>query len=104
CSSLYTSGLFSLSLHVALPICRDPRMRVVSVAYVGFRPDVADPTTGSDARSARWWAVDDLEGPEAPTLAFDHAQIVADGVERARDRKSTRLNSSHVKITYAVFC
>src|SRR6266511_4494931 len=23
---------------------------------------------------------------------------------RARDRKSTRLNSSHVKISYAVFC
>src|SRR5690606_41914353 len=26
------------------------------------------------------------------------------GVERKRDRKSTRLNSSHVKISYAVFC
>src|SRR5690349_23889206 len=24
--------------------------------------------------------------------------------ERARDRKSTRLNSSHVEISYAVFC
>src|SRR5690606_39849480 len=24
--------------------------------------------------------------------------------ERGRDRKSTRLNSSHVKISYAVFC
>src|SRR5690606_39416928 len=26
------------------------------------------------------------------------------GVDVARDRKSTRLNSSHVKISYAVFC
>src|SRR5690606_40117847 len=26
------------------------------------------------------------------------------GLLRARDRKSTRLNSSHVKISYAVFC
>src|SRR5690606_42154712 len=26
------------------------------------------------------------------------------GVLRDRDRKSTRLNSSHVKISYAVFC
>src|SRR5690606_41399619 len=26
------------------------------------------------------------------------------GPVRARDRKSTRLNSSHVKISYAVFC
>src|SRR5690606_39548515 len=27
-----------------------------------------------------------------------------DGGTRRRDRKSTRLNSSHVKISYAVFC
>src|SRR5690606_41913734 len=26
------------------------------------------------------------------------------GLRRGRDRKSTRLNSSHVKISYAVFC
>src|SRR5690606_42060606 len=26
------------------------------------------------------------------------------GLTRLRDRKSTRLNSSHVKISYAVFC
>src|SRR6266498_5643243 len=26
------------------------------------------------------------------------------GVSRRRDRKSTRLNSSHVRISYAVFC
>src|SRR5690606_41854888 len=26
------------------------------------------------------------------------------GAHEARDRKSTRLNSSHVKISYAVFC
>src|SRR6266498_4795059 len=28
----------------------------------------------------------------------------ADGARRPRDRKSTRLNSSHVRISYAVFC
>src|SRR5690554_7617869 len=27
-----------------------------------------------------------------------------DGVVRVQDRKSTRLNSSHVRISYAVFC
>src|SRR5690606_41274187 len=32
----------------------------------------------------------------------DAAEIVSEIVER--DRKSTRLNSSHVKISYAVFC
>src|SRR6266498_5234608 len=30
--------------------------------------------------------------------------IVPDEVASARDRKSTRLNSSHVRISYAVFC
>src|SRR5690606_41186510 len=29
---------------------------------------------------------------------------LAGGRERDRDRKSTRLNSSHVQISYAVFC
>src|SRR5690606_40859228 len=30
--------------------------------------------------------------------------VVSADRDRARDRKSTRLNSSHVKISYAVFC
>src|SRR5690625_6690761 len=33
--------------------------------------------------------------PQAPTIAF---------LGRLEDRKSTRLNSSHVAISYAVFC
>src|SRR5690606_41371696 len=32
------------------------------------------------------------------------AQVAGNDRERLRDRKSTRLNSSHVKISYAVFC
>src|SRR5690606_40479241 len=32
------------------------------------------------------------------------ARYQASGDGSARDRKSTRLNSSHVKISYAVFC
>src|SRR5690606_39738689 len=42
-----------------------------------------------------------VEEPERglPALPADSA-----GREVARDRKSTRLNSSHVKISYAVFC
>src|SRR2546421_8917056 len=30
--------------------------------------------------------------------------VIADALDRAADRKSTRLNSSHDQISYAVFC
>src|SRR5690606_39980549 len=51
------------------------------------------------------WPIAWLE-PNAITLYLAKA---ADGVTAAtwvlyKDRKSTRLNSSHVKISYAVFC
>ena len=64
-------------------------MRVVSVAYVGFTAQHEVAVAGSDAADARFWAVDDLaiEGvgsTDGLPLAFDHARIVADGVERAR--------------------
>jgi len=63
---------------------RDPRMRVISVAYVAFAPDVPPPTAGSDADLARFWPASQLESRDGPELAFDHARIIADGVERAR--------------------
>src|SRR3712207_8545408 len=31
-------------------------------------------------------------------------RVASDGVEALKDRKSTRLNSSHANISYAVFC
>src|SRR3712207_8723375 len=46
-------------------------------------------------------AVDDL-----PTLEqrMDDVRAVMDAAGSERDRKSTRLNSSHANISYAVFC
>src|SRR5690606_40412470 len=38
------------------------------------------------------------------TLAWLYEELARDLPEPIRDRKSTRLNSSHVKISYAVFC
>jgi 8-oxo-dGTP diphosphatase len=69
---------------------RDPRMRVVSVAYLVLAPDLPAPTPGGDAGGAEWKPVSRLlagpDGPPAERLAFDHATILTDGVERARSK------------------
>jgi 8-oxo-dGTP diphosphatase len=60
---------------------RDPRMRVITVAYLGLAPDLPLPIPGGDAAGARWAPVDELADAR---LAFDHGRILADGLERAR--------------------
>lgn len=62
---------------------RDPRMRVVSVGYVAFLPEIPIPEAGTDAADAYLVAVDDaLTDPGG--LAFDHHVILTDAVEHAR--------------------
>ncbi|MDQ1614714.1 MAG: 8-oxo-dGTP diphosphatase [Actinomycetota bacterium] len=62
---------------------RDPRLRVVTVAYLGLGPDLPNPVAGSDAADARWTRASKLTDGQG-RLAFDHARILADGLERAR--------------------
>src|SRR5690606_41622777 len=45
-----------------------------------------------------------LGAPFMETMRNNKALSAALGAITAADRKSTRLNSSHVKISYAVFC
>lgn len=61
---------------------RDPRARVVSVAYLAIAPNLPVPTAGSDARAARWAPIAEVRD----ALAFDHSRILSDAVERARSR------------------
>ncbi|WP_335937218.1 NUDIX hydrolase [Streptomyces sp. PTD5-9] len=56
---------------------RDPRMRVVSVAYAALVPDLPEPRGGGDAANARWW-----DAKTAGPLAFDHDRILADAHDR----------------------
>jgi 8-oxo-dGTP diphosphatase len=56
---------------------RDPRMRVVSVAFAALLPDPPEPHGGGDASQARWVPYD-----AAVDLAFDHDRILADARQR----------------------
>src|SRR5258705_5929144 len=74
-----TTEIYTLSLHDALPIyCFRLNQRV-----------------GSGARR-RWNGAGHCEGSDRRRHAVSRGQD--------QDRKSTRLNSSHLGISYAVFC
>jgi 8-oxo-dGTP diphosphatase len=65
-------NMFMEQLYTFSGVDRDPRERVVSVAYFAL-VKLADykVTAGSDANRAEWFAVD-----QVPSLAFDHDQIL----------------------------
>jgi 8-oxo-dGTP diphosphatase len=62
---------------------RDPRGRVVSVAYLALTPTTDDPPAG---RHARFWDVEELGRTGGPRFAYDHDRIVPDALERARSK------------------
>jgi 8-oxo-dGTP diphosphatase len=64
---------------------RDPRGRIISVAYLAIAPGLPEPVTGTDAAVASWEPVEGVLSGRLK-LAFDHQQIVTDGVERARTK------------------
>jgi 8-oxo-dGTP diphosphatase len=57
---------------------RDPRGRVISVAYFALaRTDEMEPEARSDAKEVGWFSLNDL-----PNLAFDHRDIIDHAVKR----------------------
>ena len=62
---------------------RDPRERVISVAYVGVvKLAGLDVQAADDARKAEWFSVRKL-----PALAFDHAEIIEAALKRVGLRR-----------------
>src|SRR5690606_41930553 len=100
-SSPATTRLCPLSLHDALPIS-------IAIAFVYLTTSaIAFLTLGLDKRRARRgeWRVPESTLHALELLGGWPGSFFGQRVHRHKtDRKSTRLNSSHVKISYAVFC
>ncbi|MEK6154544.1 NUDIX domain-containing protein [Flavobacteriaceae bacterium 3-367] len=63
-------------------LSRDPRGRVVSVAYFGLvKPNTFKLSASTDAKKAEWFNITSL-----PKLAFDHKKIVATAIERLQGK------------------
>ncbi|MFD3518308.1 NUDIX domain-containing protein [Streptomyces sp. NPDC058657] len=77
------SGLYLEQLRTYSDPDRDPRMRVVSVAFTALVPDLPEPRGGGDAAEAQWVPVG---GESEPSLAFDHGRILADARRRIGDK------------------
>src|SRR5439155_12735305 len=85
-----TTEIYTLSLHDALPI---------SCKYSGL--DFLDFFA---FRRNRHWRVRRESATEPEADVVIRPQLGLRNINPHRDRKSTRLNSSHVAISYAVFC
>src|SRR5690606_40933598 len=96
--------LYTLSLHDALPIYQRPRRARLGERRQQLLEGAGEAgRVGVAADEPRASPDDRVDGADAPGLV---RELVEQGhhVHLVRDRKSTRLNSSHVKISYAVFC
>ncbi|MFO0589195.1 MAG: NUDIX domain-containing protein [Polyangiaceae bacterium] len=76
------SRLYLEQLYTFGDLGRDPRERVVSVAYYAL-VKLSDHRVkaATDAREAAWFSVDDL-----PRLAFDHEKILSTGLTRLKSK------------------
>src|SRR3712207_8850339 len=92
-----TTEIYTLSLH-------DGSSDLV-LGRAGVHVDHARVLVGLDVEEELAEAVDDLRAAVlVAQLARELGRPVGEVVESREDRKSTRLNSSHANISYAVFC
>src|SRR5690606_41473621 len=99
-SVMATTELNSVSLHDALPISSADAAAGMTSRSAAARTTARTAERG-DRQTAGRGAANAFCAPDMETSS----NRLPLRVETARrDRKSTRLNSSHVKISYAVFC
>lgn len=81
---------------------RDPRGRIVSVAYLAIAPGLPEPEAGTDASAASWRPVEEFASGQEK-LAFDHQEILDDGLERARTKiENTSLATAFCDETFTI--
>ncbi|MFI0483037.1 NUDIX hydrolase [Actinomadura sp. 9N215] len=82
-TDLDTCSLYLEQLRAYSDPQRDPRGRVITVAFLALGPNMPIPVGGTDAAAAYWAPVSDALTRQ---LAFDHQAILRDGLERARSQ------------------
>lgn len=76
------SNIFLEQLYTFGAVDRDPRERIVTIAYYALINLDSQPVqAASDARNAAWFSLDDL-----PPLAFDHAGILVMAITRLQGK------------------
>src|SRR5206468_6674601 len=99
CPHSASTDIYTLSLHDALPICEVDADRLLpALEWELLR-------RGTPARARV--VDDDVHAAELLDSARDERVdllLLGDVAAETEDRKSTRLNSSHDQISYAVFC
>src|SRR5699024_11732801 len=93
--------IFTLSLHDALPISNDTEWaesghELCFGEYIFQHQTLSDEITDGQVKV--------IDGDVNIGIHGEHYQIMLTSPSITLDRKSTRLNSSHVSISYAVFC
>src|SRR5699024_12369875 len=93
CTHVLSARIYTLSLHDALPICC-------------HSPGISNVGSSTTRPVSSWWLTNCTVAPRLVPPRSDgktcRSLVASHGVHR--DRKSTRLNSSHVSTSYAVFC
>jgi 8-oxo-dGTP diphosphatase len=86
------SGVFLEQLYTFGTPSRDPRERIISVAYYALVPEERlSVHAGSDAKEVAWFPYTEL-----PSLAFDHGEIVA----MAHERLAAKLSYSTIALQF----